>query len=96
MKVVKDTNQRKNDLSVVTVNKVNYIESYKDEFKTLFEDATEEINEEVEYLFILDETSGKDVLINKKHILFRHFARCVPHFSQRVSSSIQWHKWSMG
>lgn len=71
MKVLKDTNQRKNDLIVVTVNKVNYIESYKDEFKTLFEDATEEINEEVEYLFILDETSGKDVLINKKHIPFK-------------------------
>ncbi len=71
MKILKSDKQKSKDLLVVTVNKVNYIESYKDEFKTLFEDATEEINEEVECLFILDETSGKDVLIHKKDVPFK-------------------------
>ena len=60
------------DTDGVTKNRyfLTFNESFVGEFSKLFKEAEEEIGEEIECLFVLDDRTGKDELIYKYHCNF--------------------------
>lgn len=49
---------------------LTFNESYTGEFKSLFQEAENEIGEDIECLFILDDRTGKDELVYKSDCNF--------------------------